>query len=168
MPPQTEFQKYIRLPKHEIMSCSSSGVKETKEPVLSDHRPCQLNEDDYLRVCLVPHRKGANFRDLPGVIVGGDNVARRDTKDPKVLPNGKPMVPDCAFNFEQGKSKRPFARLWWDETVATLVTFPNHRAQAVLHPEQDRVLTIREYARLQGFPDFYRFTGTLKERYLVF
>lgn len=165
MPPQTEFQKYIRLSKHEIMSCKSTGVKETKEPVLSDHRPCQLNEDDYLRVCLVPHRKGANFRDLPGVIVGGDNVARRDTTDPKVLPNGKPMVPDCAFNFEQGKSKRPFARLWWDETVATLVTFPNHRAQAILHPEQDRVLTIREYARLQGFPDFYRFTGTLKERY---
>ncbi|XP_055819789.1 DNA (cytosine-5)-methyltransferase CMT2-like [Solanum dulcamara] len=165
MPPETEFQKYIRLSKHEIMSCSSTGVKETKEPILSDHRPCQLNEDDYLRVCLVPHRKGANFRDLPGVIVGGDNVARRDTKDPKVLPNGKPMVPECAFNFEQGKSKRPFGRLWWDETVATLVTFPNHRAQAILHPEQDRVLTIREYARLQGFPDFYRFTGTLKERY---
>ncbi|XP_010324482.1 DNA (cytosine-5)-methyltransferase CMT2 isoform X1 [Solanum lycopersicum] len=165
MPPETEFQKYIRLSKHEILSCTSTGVKETKEPVLSDHRPCQLNEDDYLRVCLVPRRKGANFRDLPGVIVGGDNVARRDTKDPKVLPNGKPMVPDCAFNFEHGKSKRPFARLWWDETVATLVTFPNHRAQAILHPEQDRVLTIREYARLQGFPDFYRFTGTLKERY---
>ncbi|KAH0649567.1 hypothetical protein KY290_033256 [Solanum tuberosum] len=165
IPPETEFQKYMRLSKHEIMSCSSTGVKETKEPVLSDHRPCQLNEDDYLRVCLVPRRKGANFRDLPGVIVGGDNVARRDTKDPKVLPNGKPMVPDCAFNFENGKSKRPFARLWWDETVATLVTFPNHRAQAILHPEQDRVLTIREYARLQGFPDFYRFTGTLKERY---
>ncbi|KAJ8538742.1 hypothetical protein K7X08_030038 [Anisodus acutangulus] len=165
MPPQTEFQKYIRLSKHEIMSCSSTGVTETKEPVLSDHRPCQLNEDDYLRVCLVPHKKGANFRDLPGVIVGTDNVARRDTNEPNVLPNGKPMVPDCAFNFEHGKSKRPFARLWWDETVATLVTFPNHRAQAILHPEQDRVLTIREYARLQGFPDFYRFTGTLKERY---
>ncbi|XP_059306579.1 DNA (cytosine-5)-methyltransferase CMT2-like [Lycium ferocissimum] len=165
MPPQTEFQKYIRLSKREIMSCSSSGVTETKKPVLSDHRPCQLNEDDYLRVCLVPHRKGANFRDLPGVIVGADNVAHRDTNEPKVLPNGKPMVPDCAFNFEHGKSKRPFGRLWWDETVATLVTFPNHRAQAILHPEQDRVLTIREYARLQGFPDFYRFTGTLKERY---
>ncbi|KAF3642124.1 DNA (cytosine-5)-methyltransferase CMT2 [Capsicum annuum] len=165
MPPQTAFQKYIRSSKHEIMSCSSTGVNETKEPLLSDHRPCQLGEDDYLRVCLVPHRKGANFRDLPGVIVGADNVARRDTEDPKVLPNGKPMVPDCAFNFEHGKSKRPFARLWWDETVATLVTFPNHRAQAILHPEQDRVLTIREYARLQGFPDFYKFTGTLKERY---
>nr|ALF12303.1 chromomethylase 2 [Nicotiana benthamiana] len=165
MPAESEFQKYIRLPKHEIVGCSSTRDTETKGPVLSDHRPCQLTEDDYLRVCLVPHKKGANFRDLPGVIVGKDNVARRDTEDPKVLPNGKPMVPDCAFNFEHGKSKRPYARLWWDETVATLVTFPNHRAQAVLHPEQDRVLTIRECARLQGFPDFYRFSGTPKERY---
>ncbi|KAI5656430.1 hypothetical protein M9H77_25223 [Catharanthus roseus] len=37
--------------------------------------------------------------------------------------------------------------------------------QAILHPEQDRVLTVRECARLQGFPDFYRFCGTVKERY---
>lgn len=37
--------------------------------------------------------------------------------------------------------------------------------QATVHPEQDRVLTIREYARLQGFPDYYRFCGTVKERY---
>ncbi|XP_075086690.1 DNA (cytosine-5)-methyltransferase CMT2 isoform X1 [Nicotiana tabacum] len=106
MPAESEFQKYIRLPKHEIVGCSSTRDTETKDPVLSDHRPCQLAEDDYLRVCLVPHKKGENFRDLPGVIVGKDNVARRDTEDPKVLPNGKPMVPDCAFNFEHGKSKR--------------------------------------------------------------
>ncbi|KAG6780838.1 hypothetical protein POTOM_013717 [Populus tomentosa] len=31
--------------------------------------------------------------------------------------------------------------------------------------EQDRVLTIRECARLQGFPDYYRFCGTVKQRY---
>lgn len=36
--------------------------------------------------------------------------------------------------------------------------------QAVLHPEQDRILTIRETARIQGFPDYYRFSGTVKER----
>lgn len=38
--------------------------------------------------------------------------------------------------------------------------------QAVLHPEQDRVLTIREFARLQGFPDFYALCGNVKERYV--
>lgn len=36
--------------------------------------------------------------------------------------------------------------------------------QAVFHPEQDRVLTIREFARLQGFHDYYKFYGTVKER----
>lgn len=49
--------------------------------------------------CNVFPLQGANFRDLPGVIVGGDNVARRDTKDPKVLPNGKPMVGNLFLLF---------------------------------------------------------------------
>lgn len=33
-----------------------------------------------------------------------------------------------------------------------------------MHPEQDRVLTIRENARLQGFPDYYKLFGPVKER----
>ncbi|XP_027180268.1 DNA (cytosine-5)-methyltransferase CMT2-like [Coffea eugenioides] len=165
-PPGTDFQRYIRLSKEEMMGSTPIQVTEAKEQMLYDHRPYRLNEDNYLRVCQIPHRKGANFRDLPGVIVGDDNVVHRDTtKDTFVLPSGGPIVPDCVFTFEKGKSKRPFARLWWDETVPTVLTFPHHRSQAILHPEQDRVLTVRECARLQGFPDFYRFCGTIKERY---
>ncbi|KAM7510567.1 hypothetical protein LguiB_009442 [Lonicera macranthoides] len=165
MSPESEFQKYIRLTKYEMMGCVSNGYQEVKRPVLYDHRPYQLSEDDYLRVCQIPRKKGANFRDLPGVIVSADNVALRDPKEEPLLPSGKRLVPDYVFTFEKGKSKRPFARLWWDETVATVVTFPSLHNQAALHPEQDRVLTLREYARLQGFPDFYRFCGTVKERY---
>lgn len=137
-----------------------------QEAVLYDHRPHQLFEDDYIRVCQIPRRKGANFRDLPGIVVGDDNVARRDpdTK-PVLLPSGRPMVPEYVFTFEHGKSKRPFGRLWWDETMATVVTYPNCHSQVVLHPEQDRVLTVRECARLQGFPDDYRLCGTVKKRY---
>ncbi|KAK2973205.1 hypothetical protein RJ640_024492 [Escallonia rubra] len=165
-PPETEFQKYIRLTKNEMMGVTSNGLIKTKNAVLYDHRPYQLSEDDCIRVCLVPRRKGANFRDFPGVVVTDDNVAHRDPKqEPAMLPSGKPLVPDYVFTFEKGKSKRPFARLWWDETVATVVTFPCLHNQAAIHPEQDRVLTLREYARLQGFPDFYRFCGTIKERY---
>lgn len=163
--PETEFQKFIRLSKDEMMGLKST-IPETKSPVLYDHRPMTLCEHDWLRVCQIPHRKGANFRDLPGVIVGDDNVVRRDpTIEPVMLPTGRPLIPDCVLTYESGKSRRPYARVWWDETVSTLVTFPNIRSQAILHPEQDRVLTIRECARLQGFPDYYKFCGTIKERY---
>ncbi|XP_043695995.1 DNA (cytosine-5)-methyltransferase CMT2-like isoform X2 [Telopea speciosissima] len=165
MRPETEFQKFIRSTKYEMMGSLLNG-EITKKSVLNDHRPLPLNEDDYLRVCQIPKRKGANFRDLPGVIVGADNVVRLDPKMERVLlPSGKPLAPDYALNLSQGKSTRPFARLWWDETVPTVLTTPEPHNKVSLHPEQDRVLTIREYARLQGFPDYYRFCGTLKKRY---
>ena len=63
---------------------------------------------------------------------------------------------------------RPFARLWWDETVPTVVTRAEPHNQAIMHPEQDRVLTIRENARLQGFPDYYQLCGPIKERLVFF
>ncbi|KAK2662616.1 hypothetical protein Ddye_001190 [Dipteronia dyeriana] len=164
-PPETEFQRFMRSSESEVTGSAFNGTAGANSK-LYDHRPYPLSEDDYIRVCLIPKRKGANFRDLPGVVVGIDNVARRDpTSEQMLLPSGKPMVPDYALSFEQGKSKRPFARLWWDETVPTIVTFPALHSMAVLHPEQDRVLTIRECARLQGFPDYYRFCGTVKARY---
>lgn len=163
-PPETDFQQFIRSTRNEMTGSELSGTRMIN--LLYDHRPYSLTEEDFARVCQIPKKKGANFRDLPGVVVGADNVARRaPTKEQMLLPSGKPLVPDFALNFEGGKSRRPYARLWWDETVSTVVTFPDLHSQAVLHPEQDRVLTIRECARLQGFPDYYRFCGTVKQRY---
>ncbi|KAK1417776.1 hypothetical protein QVD17_26910 [Tagetes erecta] len=165
-PPETEFQKYIRSTKDEFSGFALKGVTDWKSSVLTDHRPYKLSEDDFHRVCYVPHKKGANFRDFPGVVVRADNtVYRGPEKDQVLLPSGRPLIPDYVFTFEKGKSKRPFARVWWDENVATVLTFPSLHSQAAIHPEQDRVLTVREYARLQGFPDHYRFCGTIKERY---
>ncbi|XP_047326948.1 DNA (cytosine-5)-methyltransferase CMT2-like isoform X2 [Impatiens glandulifera] len=165
-PPESEFQKFIRLTKDEMVGCTPSGLENATKSLLYDHQNYLVSEDNYLRICQIPHKKGANFRDFPGVLVGHNNVVYRDpTKDIIKLPSGNPLVPDYVFTFEDGKSKRPFGRLWWDETVPTVVTFPDNRSQVALHPEQDRPLTTREYARLQGFPDFYRFSGTIKERY---
>lgn len=166
MPPQTEFQKYIRLTKDEFNGYDSKGDTDCKSSVLTDHRTYKLSEDDFHRVCYVPHRKGASFRDFPGIIVSSDNVVRLNKKVEQVLlPSGKPLIPDYVFTFEKGRSRRPFARLWWDENVPTVLTIPNLHSQKALHPEQDRVLTVRECARLQGFPDHYRFCGNVKERY---
>ncbi|KAF0927340.1 hypothetical protein E2562_031953 [Oryza meyeriana var. granulata] len=164
--PQTEFQRYIRSFNVEVPGPKAHVAKDSKSVKLYDHRPLALDNDNYQRVLQIPKKKGANFRDLPGVIVGADNVARLDpTKERILLPSGRPMVLDCILSYENGKSLRPFGRVWWDEVVGTVLTVPNARMQALIHPSQDRLLTIRESARLQGFPDNYRFRGTVKDRY---
>ncbi|KAL2226831.1 UNVERIFIED_CONTAM: DNA (cytosine-5)-methyltransferase CMT2 [Sesamum indicum] len=98
------------------------------------------------------------------------NGTRRHTEKPlklsfKIISEQLNLVPDYAINFRDGKSTKPFGRLWWDETVPTVFCFPDPHMRAVLHPEQDRLLTLRECARLQGFHDYYKFCGKLKERY---
>ncbi|KAK9147306.1 hypothetical protein Scep_006063 [Stephania cephalantha] len=161
---QTEFQKHIRL---KLTGCSKIGKMVEQNTTLYDHRPLELNNDDYLRVCRIPKRKGANFRDLPGVKVRPDKRVEWDESiERELLPSGKPLVPNYAMTFVKGSSTKPFKRLWWDETVATVVTRAEPHNQQVLHPTQDRVLTIRENARLQGFPDCYKLCGPVKERYI--
>ena len=55
-----------------------------------------------------------------------------------------------------------YTRLAWDEPAPGLTTrcisYSNGRFG---HPEQDRAITVREAARLQGFPDEFIFTGSL-------
>lgn len=35
----------------------------------------------------------------------------------------------------------------------------------VLHPEQNRVVSVRECARSQGFPDRFKFTGNILDKH---
>ncbi|MED6131246.1 hypothetical protein PIB30_008286, partial [Stylosanthes scabra] len=164
-PAKTDFQRFIRLSKSAMLGLSSSS--KTSGSLLYDHRPLGLNSDDYQRVCRIPKKKGACFRDLPGVRVRPDNKVEWDPNVDRIyLDSGKPLVPSYAMTFVKGSSSKPFARLWWDETIPTVVTRAEPHNQAILHPEQDRVLSIRENARLQGFPDYYKLCGPVKERYI--
>lgn len=55
-----------------------------------------------------------------------------------------------------------YGRLWWDKPATGLTTrcisYSNGRFG---HPEQDRAISIREAARLQGFDDIFEFKGNL-------
>jgi DNA (cytosine-5)-methyltransferase 1 len=42
---------------------------------------------------------------------------------------------------------------------------PNHASTSLCHPEEVRALTLREYARIQEFPDDWEFVGTTSEQY---
>ena len=51
-----------------------------------------------------------------------------------------------------------YRRLAYDEPS---VVIGNYRKNMLIHPSEDRGLSVREAARLQSFPDFYRFAGTI-------
>lgn len=68
--------------------------------------------------------------------------------------------------FESGGGKTGFMRrLPWDGQSPTLVTSPVGRMSLLAHPSENRPLSVREYARLQGFPDDWNFQGPTGARY---
>jgi len=59
---------------------------------------------------------------------------------------------------------------WWRRLTMelpcpTLVTLPNHASTSLCHPTLTRALSVREYARIQEFPDDWEFCGKLQEQY---
>lgn len=163
----TVFQRQIRLLPHQLVGMQTHKAKSSNPAMLFNHIPLNLNDDDFARVCYIPKEKGANFRNMPGVLVDGTNKVYFDeTMDRVLLPSGNPLVPDYAMKFVKGKSKKPFGRVWEDEIITTVVTRAEPHNQKVIHPHQDRVLSVRENARLQGFPDYYKLFGTNKEKYI--
>ncbi len=55
-----------------------------------------------------------------------------------------------------------YGRLWWDRPSITITAYARNPASGrFCHPEQNRGLSIREGALLQGFPSSYKFHGTL-------
>merc|ERR1719369_543535 len=60
-----------------------------------------------------------------------------------------------------------YGRVEWDGFFSTTVTNPEPMGKQgrVLHPEQARVVSVRECARSQGFPDSYNFVGTILDKH---
>ena len=56
-------------------------------------------------------------------------------------------------------------RLSWDKPAPTLVDRPTNKANCLCHPAETRPLSVKEYARIQGFEDDWIFSGTLSQRY---
>lgn len=62
--------------------------------------------------------------------------------------------------LQAGGFANKYRRLRWDRPSHTLVAHMARDCSDFVHPDRDRFLSAREAARLQSFPDTYRFAGS--------
>ncbi len=67
--------------------------------------------------------------------------------------------------YAKGGRSGWWRRLSFDLPCPTLVTMPNHAGTALCHPTEVRALTLKEYARIQEFPDDWEFCGKTAQQY---
>lgn len=111
---------------------------------LQYHYTKRFNDVIIERTVNVPLRAGANHFDLPKELHTG--LSRHENA--------------------RTKYKAVYQRLDADMFFSTALTtvLPNAKGGQVLHPSQKRILTVRECARAQGFPDNYEFVSVNKEK----
>lgn len=69
-------------------------------------------------------------------------------------------------SFYLGGGKTGMARrIGWDEPSLTLTCSPAQKQTERCHPDETRPFTVREYARIQTFPDDWEFIGSTAQQY---
>ncbi len=69
-------------------------------------------------------------------------------------------------SFYLGGGKTGIARrIGWDEPSLTLTCSPAQKQTERCHPDETRPFTVREYARIQTFPDTWEFVGSISQQY---
>ena len=69
-------------------------------------------------------------------------------------------------SFYLGGGKTGMARrIGWDEPSLTLTCSPAQKQTERCHPDETRPFTVREYARIQTFPDEWKFAGSVSQQY---
>jgi len=114
-------------------------------------------------------------------LYGSDVPKSEGTKYPKNKKKILDLVPqkgywrDLQINLQKEYMQKSFylgggktgiaRRIGWDEPCLTLTCSPAQKQTERCHPEETRPFTIREYARIQTFPDNWIFEGSISQQY---
>lgn len=110
--------------------------------VTFNHVTCTLGDIQLARCRALADKQGSGWLELP-----------EDLKPRNLLKHGDARY----FNR--------FGKLSPTGVFNTILSSPEPYWSAVFHPDQDRVISVRESARAQGFPDRVRFFGGLGYQY---
>lgn len=143
----------------------------TVENALSDLPPLGLNEEkkEYLITpkniyqelmrnnndALTSHKSGSYGEKIQGVINAVIEGEGREYINS--LVNNKKLPSE--YRLTSGY-KNTYGRLWWNKPSTTITNnLGTPSSLRCIHPKENRALTTREGARLQSFPDFFKFYG---------
>ncbi|MGL4340225.1 MAG: DNA cytosine methyltransferase [Rhodoglobus sp.] len=105
-----------------------------------NHEAARLSKVNMKRLQYIP--SGGNWTDIPH----------------DLLPKGMQSA-------RRSDHTKRYGRVSADGLASTILTKCDPHWGAYFHYSQDRAFTVREAARLQSFPDTYRFTGSRVEQY---
>lgn len=158
-----------------VLNASYHGVGQARERIvmigirndLADKISFEYPEPDDRQMTLRDALDGVP--DSPGV-----SYSERKVKVLGLVPPGGCWVDlpqDIAreymkSSYDSPGGKRGMARrLSWDRPCLTLTTSPSQKQTERCHPDETRPLTVREYARVQSFPDDWEFAGGIGSQY---
>ncbi|MCH8535604.1 MAG: DNA (cytosine-5-)-methyltransferase [Flavobacteriaceae bacterium] len=111
--------------------------------------------------CDVPKSSGAKYPDYKKKVL--------DLIPPKGYWRDLPVDLQKDYmgkSFYLGGGKTGMARrIGWDEPSLTLTCSPAQKQTERCHPDETRPFTVREYARIQTFPDEWEFAGSVAQQY---
>ena len=116
-----------------------SAIKDLEN---DDEECATLSAERKKFIHMVP--EGGNWRDLPSDLI------------PTAMGGA----------YESGGGKVGFyRRLSYSQPAPTITTSPAQKATMLCHPKKDRPLSVKEYARIQQFPDDWIFIGNTQSKY---
>lgn len=75
------------------------------------------------------------------------------------------LLPDGLKRARRSDHTKRYGRLHPDALCSTVLTKCDPHWGSFFHPTQDRVISVREAARIQSFPDSYIFSGSITQQY---
>lgn len=99
-----------------------------------------------------------------------DHICRNNAQDVEAFSSMKQgmkyfQLDDRFKRYRDDIFRDKYKKLFWNRPSWTVTAHLGHDCYTHIHPEQPRTISIREAARLQSFPDCFRFFGAMNDRF---